>query len=134
MSGRKSNLKKFQNIIAGDMSASSITSTVSNIEQLDNIGLQLSWTDAPVGSFQIQVSIDHAQDINGNVTVPGSWTPLVVSYLSGGTLSQATSISTSVGSPIYVDLTQLSAPWIRVVYTRTSGTGTLSGFITAKMV
>lgn len=134
MSGRKSNLRLFKNIDAGDMSQASVTSTVSNIQMLDNIGLQLSWTSSPVGTFAVQVSADHAQDTEGNVTTAGQWTPITLTYLLSGAITQDTSIPTSVGSPIYLDLNQLSAPWIRIVYTRTSGSGTLSGYITAKMV
>lgn len=131
---RKSNLLKFQNIVAGDASLTSVTSTITNIEHLDNIGLQFSWTGSPVGTFAVQVSVDHAQDTNGNVTVAGSWTAIPLSYLSSGSMTTATTIPTSVGSPIYVDLNQLSAPWIRVVYTKGSGTGTLTGYITAKTI
>lgn len=133
MSGRKSNLRLFQNIVAGDMSQATITSTVSNIQMLDNVGIQLSWTGSPVGTFTIEVSADHAQDEYGNVTVAGQWTALTVSYLVSSAVTAASSIPTSVGSPIYVDITQISAPWIRVIYTKTSGTGTLTGYLTAKM-
>ncbi len=134
MSGRKSNLRLFQNITAGDMSQASITSIVSNIQMLDNVGLQLSWTGSPVGTFAVQVSADHAQDEFGNVTTAGQWAALTLTYFTSGSFVTATSIPTSVGSPIYLDLQQLSAPWIRIVYTRGSGSGTLSGYITAKMV
>lgn len=135
MSGRKNNLLKFQTITNGDMSTASITSTVSSIQWLDNIGIQFSWTGAPVGNVSIEVSADYARDTEGNVTNAGQWTPLVLTYLSGpNTFTSATSIPTSVGSPIYLDLNQLSAPWIRQVYTKTSGTGTLNTFITCKMV
>lgn len=124
MSSRKSNLKKFSAITSGDMSLASITSTVTNIEFLDNIAVQLTWSGSPVGTFQIQVSLDYNQDNNGNVLAAGNWVPLTL----------GTSLSTSVGSPIFVDMNQLSAPWIRIVYTRTSGSGTLNALISAKMV
>lgn len=135
MSGRKNNLRQYQSIVNGDMSASSITSTVTSIQWLDNIGIQFNWSGSPVGSFAIQVSADYAQDAQGVVTNAGHWTPLVFTYLSApNTFTSATSIPTSVGSPIYLDINQLSAPWIRMVYTKTSGSGTLNAFITAKMV
>ncbi len=111
-----------------------ITSAVTCIQWLDNIGIQLNWTSSPVGTFQVQVSADHAQDENGNVTVAGNWTPIVLNYLLSGSMTQSTTIPTSVGSPIYLDLNQLSAPWIRTVYTNASSTGTLSAFITGKVV
>ncbi len=126
MSGRKSNLSTFQNIVAGDMSQTTITSTVTNIEFLDNIGIQLNWSGtSPVGTAQVQVSADYEQDMFGNVTNAGHWVAM--------TLSPSPSISGNTGS-IYIDINQHSAPWMRVVYTKGSGVGTLNGFITAKMV
>ncbi len=125
MSGRKNALLKFQTITAGDMSLASITSQVTNIQFLDNIGVQLNFTGSPVGTFAVQISADHAQDAEGNVTVAGNWIAL--------TLSPAPVASGSSNS-IYIDMQQLSAPWIRVVYTKTSGTGTLNAFICAKMI
>ncbi len=134
MSGHKPNLRVFKSIDSGDMSTASITSSITNIGQLDNIGIQLSWSGSPVGTFAIEISADHAQDIEGNVTVVGQWTPLVLTYFTGGVFITSATVPTSVGSPIYLDLTQLSAPWIRVTYTRGSGSGTLNAHITAKAV
>lgn len=134
MSGRKSNLGTFQVITSGDMAAASITSTVSSIEFLDDIGYQFNWSGSPVGLISIEVSADHKQDAQGNVTVAGNWVPLLFSYWNGSAFVTATSIPTSVGSPVYIDLALLSAPWIRAKYTKTSGTGTINAFITAKQV
>lgn len=134
MSGRKSNLLNYQTISSGDMSAASLTSSVTNIQFLDDIGVQFNFSGSPVGSFAVQVSADYAQDTFGNVTNPGNWAPLTFSYFNGATTITATSIPTSAGSPIYIDMALLSAPWIRAVYTKVSGTGTLDAYITAKVV
>lgn len=124
MSGRKNSLKRYQNIINGNM-AGSISSAVTNIEFLDNIGLQLNFIGTPTGTFSVLVSMDYAEDNNRNVTNAGNWIPLTFS-----TAPQAT------GAPgnIYLDLNQLSAPWIQVQYTPASGSGTLQGFICGKML
>ena len=121
---RKSNLLKFQSLSSVSMSAST-TSVVTNISILDNVGVQFNFSGAPVGTFQVEVSADYAEDTQGNVTHPGSWTPL--------TLSPSPAASGSA-STIYIDLNQLSAPWLRTSYTATSGSGELSAYITAKMV
>lgn len=139
MSHRKNILLKYQTVTDGDMSESSITSAVTNIQYLDDIGLQLNWTGSPTGTFAIQVSADYAQDgANSpgtpNVLNAGNWVPISFTYWNGSAFVTATSIPTSVGSPIYIDLALLSAPWIRIVYTRGSGSGTLDAFITAKEV
>jgi hypothetical protein len=96
--------------------------------------MQFNFTGAPVGTISVQVSIDYAQDQNNNVTNPGNWTPLTLTYWNGSTFVTATSVPTSVGSPIYLDLALLSAPWVRAVYTASSGSGTLNSFISAKEI
>lgn len=131
MSDRKNNILQFPIINAGNM-ATSLTSSVTSIKYLDDVGIQFTWSGAPVGTFSIQVSANYLQDDNGNVRVTGNWVPLTLTYWNGTTWVTDTSIPSSVGSPIYVDLALLSAPWIRAVYTRTSGTGTLTATLTAK--
>lgn len=97
--------------------ATSITSSVLEIKEQDNVGIQMIWTGTPTGTFSVQVSINYQRDINGNVTNAGTWTsiPLSPAIAAAGSADNA-----------YVDLNQLSAPYIRVVYTRSSGTGTLN--------
>lgn len=125
MSGRKNTLPAYQIITAGDMSTASITSAISNIQYLDNISLQLIWTGSPVGTFAVQGSLDHSQDSLGNVTNAGTW--------DGLTLNPAPAAIGSAGH-ILLDLNELSFPWIRVVYTKTSGTGSLTAWIGGKML
>jgi len=105
--------------------ASSIASTIVEVKNQDNIGIQLHWTGAPVGDFYFQISSNYAQDIEGNVTNPGNWVVLPVSpaIVASGTPDDA-----------YVDLNQLSAMYVQVVYTAASGSGTLNAIITAKGV
>lgn len=122
---RKNNLLKYQTISSGDMSQSSLTSAVTDIRFLDNVGIQLNATGVPVGTFDVQVSADYAQDYDGNVTASGNWISV--------TLPSTPSVA-GAAKQIYIDINQISAPYIRVVYTRTSGTGTLNAFITGKML
>jgi hypothetical protein len=125
---RKSNLKRFNNIANGDMSGN-LVSAVSNVEFIDNLGIQLNFTGSPVGTFQVLVSIDYDQDNNGNVINAGHWVPIVFPEPVAGS-----SISTSVGSPIYINLNQVAAPWIKVTYTASSGSGILNSYICGKMI
>lgn len=135
MAGSKRNLQ-FQTLTGGVMTGTTVlTSPVTNLQCLDDIGYQFSWTGSPVGTFQIQVSADYYQDAQGNVQNAGHWVPLTFTYLSGAnTFTSATTIPTSVGSPIYLDLPLLSAPWLRAVYTNISGTGVLKMNIACKEV
>jgi hypothetical protein len=135
MSHRKNTLLSYQTISAGAMTGTStLTSAVTNTQFLDNIGYQFVWSGSPAGTIALQVSADYAQDLNGNVTNTGNWAPLTFTYWNGSAFVTATSIPTSAGSPVYLDLALLSAPWIRAVYTNASGTGTLTATITAKEI
>lgn len=116
--------KSYQIITSGNMAAS-ITSAAQEIQYQDNIGIQLNWSGAPVGTFSVQISMDHKEDIEGNIVTAGNWItlPLSPAITASGTPDTA-----------YIDLNQQSAPYVRVVYTRTSGTGTLNAFVTGKAI
>lgn len=113
MSGRKNVLIPFSIITSGDMSGD-LTSTVSNIQYMDNIGIQLVWTGTPTGDFTVDVSVDQV-----------TWTSLTLS---------PSPAATGAADNIYIDVNQISAPYIRVTYTATSGSGTLNAKITGKMI
>lgn len=125
MSSRKNVLPPFAIISSGDMSQSSLTSTVTNIQYMDNICISLVWTGSPTGTFAVQGSLDHQQDALGNIITAGNWIALG--------LSPNPAATGSAGSTL-IDLNQLSFPYIRVVYTKTSGTGTLNAKIGGKML
>lgn len=119
------NLVKPVNIITdGDMS-SSITSSVVEIMYQDNIAIQLDWDGTPTGSFEFQISNNHREDILGNVVEEGTWVTLP--------LDPAITASGSADNAL-VDLNQLGAAYVRVVYTAVSGSGTLNAVLTAKGV
>jgi hypothetical protein len=126
MSGRKNSLLSFKIVSAGDQSLATVTSTITSIEFLDNIGIQVNiLTGTASGSFDVQISGDH-REVNGNVTVAGNWISLGSSYTA----------TVTSGSPanIYFDLNQLSAPYVRLLYTKSSGTGTFDAFVVGKMI
>jgi hypothetical protein len=106
-----------------DMSAS-IISDVTILKQKTGAGYDIAWTGAPVGSFSVQISNTYSLDAGGNVSNAGSWTPVL---LVGSVLPS--------GSPDngYINLAGLEAYAVRLVYTRTSGTGTLNAVICSKV-
>lgn len=128
MSGRKNSLPSYQFVTNGDMSTSTITSGVVNIEYLDNIAIQVNLTGAGTanGTLVPQVSIDYSQDNQGNVLTTGNWVDMPAS-------AQQTIIA---GAPAqtFIQLTEMSSPWMRLQYRRTSGAGTLNAFVSAKML
>jgi len=120
-------IKPYQVVTNGDMSQSSITSSITNIQGLDNTGYQLNFTGTPTGTFSVQVSMDYQPGTspNSQPANAGNWISLP--------LSPAITAS-GAGDVAYIDLNQLSTPYIRLVYTRTSGTGTLQAFVVSKAI
>jgi len=126
MGSTKNVLNKTQVVAAGAMTGTSvITSSVVGIAYLDNVGVQLNFTGNPTGTFQVQVSADYQQDSQGVVTSVGNWVSV--------TLSPAP-VASGAANQIYIDMQQLSAPFLRVVYTNASGTGVLNAFVVGKSV
>jgi hypothetical protein len=113
------------NILVAASLGANITSNPVNIKNQDNVGVQLHWTGTPVGTFGVQISSNHIQDPVGNVLFEGNWVTLPLSPAI-----------TAVGSgdDAYIDLNQMSAQWVKVIYTRTSGTGSVDAVTVAKGV
>jgi|ERR1700677_351282 len=110
--------------IAGNM-LSTLQSNPTNISGMDDVGYSGSFTGAPVGTFSVQASVDYqpGQNPTDYPMNAGTWTTLPLN----GTV-------TASGSPdnFFIDVTLISAPWIRLVYNPTSGTGTLSVWVCGK--
>lgn len=111
---RKNVIAPISIITAGDMSQATLTSSVTNLQYLDNVGIQFIFTGSPTGTFSVEVSNDNS-----------NWTAL--------SLSPTPAATGSAGNQ-YVDLNQLSAAWIRAKYTKSSGTGSLTALLTAKEI
>jgi hypothetical protein len=118
---RKNVLHKKQIITAGDCAEATVTSSIVNIEFLDNISIQCNLTGSPVGTLAVQASADHEEDANGNVSAAGNF---VTTYTA----------AISASGNILFDLNQISSPFIKVLYTKTSGTGAINAFVAGKMV
>jgi hypothetical protein len=88
-----------------------------NTEGLDNVGLQVVYTGTPTGSWSFEVSNDAAQLPDGTVS-GGTWIAL--------TLASAPPNPSGSGSSFVVDFNQLPYRFLRVKYTRSSGTGSLT--------
>jgi len=127
MSGRKNVLYTYQDpLITAASMAASITGTPVNINFMDNVGIQLAWSGSnPIGSITFQVSLDY--DPNNSV---GTWTTVQLTPGNNLTISPA-----GTADNAYVDLNQLSATYIRVIYTTApTSSGALTAKIAAKML
>lgn len=121
---RKNVLLPHEIIPAGTDLAEEIISEPTNIQYQDNIGLEVAFDSLDaVGLLQVQVSLSYQRDTNGRVLNEGKWTTIA---------SQA--IAAAEPETTVFDLNQLSAPWIRLLWSYTSGTGEMVATITGKML
>lgn len=120
MSGTKSNLTPVRIALDADLSAD-YTSAVTTISFQDNVVYQVNVkTGTPVGVLDVQTSTDY----NFTNGAAGNWTSL-------GAAFQATVNGTGTG---VLDLNQVGPCFVRLKYTRTSGTGTMDIFVSGKQV
>jgi len=123
----KTFIKPFKVLASGDMSQTSLTSEITSIQGVDNIAYQFVFTGTPTGTFTIEVSADYAPGTgpNSEPANSGHWDTLPITPAL---------VAVGADGSVFVDLNQMGAPYIRAVYTKTSGTGSLNIFITAKAI
>lgn len=108
-------------IVSAESMAGDITSAPTNIHQQDNLVYQINvLTGTPVGVLNVETSSDY-NPITSNT---GNWTAI-------GSTFQSTVNGTGTG---VFDINQLGPVWVRLKYTRTSGTGTMDVYVSAKQV
>lgn len=117
-------LPVYQLLTAASMTTT-VTSAATSIKYTDDCAIQLNFTGAPVGTFQVQGSLDYTENSNHQPVNAGNWIPLTLSPVP---------VAAGSSGQILLDLYGLSFPWIRVVYIPTSGTGSLDAFISAKSI
>lgn len=121
---QKNILKPYHTLVDVAMS-SDIISTPTNIQWLDNVGVQLMFTGTPTGNFFIDLSLDYNPPGNSQPFNAGTWTAIAFTGQPA---------ASGVDGDIYLDLNQMSSPYLRVRYVRASGTGVLNGYVTSKEV
>jgi hypothetical protein len=103
----------------------SLTGTVTPVGTLDNICYQFIWSGNPTGSFKIQGSLDYTEDSTRLVTNAGTWVDYPLPVVA----------TASVGSDsVMVGLNQVEAHWLRPIYARTGGSGSLDIWVAGKGV
>jgi hypothetical protein len=101
--------------------AADITTDVTNVQYLDNIGIQIAWSGtAPVGEISIQVSNDYDAKLG-----IGTWTeldfglPILITGNSGDHL---------------ININQVPFVALRLFYDSGSGTGTMTATACFKQI
>jgi len=113
MSGRKNTLVPIPVITNGDMSGS-LTSLSTNIQYLDFWSFEFVATGSADGQYDIQVSHDNLNWVTLNL-------PVTAAIIAGSP------------NPVIIANTEVvPEPYVRAIYTATSGTGTLNVTLTAR--
>lgn len=108
----------------GDMSGS-LTSKITVVQKLSLISYAVSWIGtSPVGVMSVEVSNDYSENADGTVKNAGTWTPLP--------LSSSPAVSGNVDNGM-IDIDLQGSYAMRLLYTRTSGTGLMQAVISAKV-
>jgi hypothetical protein len=105
------------------------TSSASSILYKDNVGLQYSFTGNATGQLDIQLSNDYNPGMpeSAGQLNSGTWTS--ITQTSPNTLPAVIGSGTA---SVFINLDQISAAYIRSVWSNSSGSGTISGTFVAK--
>lgn len=125
MAGNSKNFLPAYSVINAVSMAASITSSVTDVRYLDNLLYQVIWTGTPTGTFDLQCSLDYQVGSGSTVLNSGTWSSIPLSSVVNPSGSASNTI-------IYI--IEMPAPFLRLVYTRTSGTGTLTAYISGKAI
>lgn len=101
-----------------------------NLINLDNVAFQFKWTGTPRGNFFIDRSVDHQEDMLGNIITQGNW------YAIGSTSVAQALASSGLFQTDGTPYQQTPYPWMRVRYEPSTGatTGVLNVWATAKQI
>lgn len=125
-------LKPYQVITDGNM-ATSLTSLVTIIQKISLVSYTVSWSGtSPSGTLSMQISNDYEIGPTGAVVNSGNWSAL--SFTNHGSVTPVTSITVSGNTGADDLISDLCGAYaIRLIYTRSSGTGTLQAYICGKV-
>lgn len=111
--------------------AANITSVPSIIQKLSLCSYSVSWSGStPVGAVSIQCSNDYALGVDGTVSNAGTWNTMAFT-LAGATVTSAP-VTGNTGNGM-IDIGETGVYAIRLVYTATSGSGTITVIFNAKV-
>ncbi len=108
----------------------SITSSATVLQSVSMLNYAVTWTGTtPVGTLAVEASNDCKVDGAGAVT-GGTWNAIPLD-LNGVTVTSIP-ISGNTGNGM-IDIDGLAAYATRLVYTRSSGTGSMTAVVTGKV-
>lgn len=132
-----------QIITNGNMASASVTSIGIDMNQQVVASISAAFTGSPVGTFKLQISNDIVPVAGGSLNTNGGGN-YGAAGIPVGTDPAAnvvnwsdytgSSQSISAAGNFTWNLLDMGYRWIRLVYTKTSGTGTVNAYITSKGV
>lgn len=114
-----------QIITSGDMSQSTVTSLGLDMNQMVLASIQAVYTGSPVGTLKLQISNDIVS------APPGGGTNLA-SLVTNWSDYTGSSLSISAAGDFTYNLLDIGYRWLRLVYTKSSGTGTINATFCGK--
>ncbi len=127
----RTNLRPQVVIAAGDMSAATITSAPTILQSLSKFSYEVSWSgSSPVGILEVQISNSYSLNIDGTTHSAGTWTSMPLDV--GGSEVSSIPIAGNADNG-FIDITVQAGYAVRLLYTKTSGTGTLVATINGKV-
>ncbi len=117
-------------IVAGDMSAATVTSTATILQSITSLNYAVTWTGTtPIGVLAVQASDDY-QANGDHVINAGTWNPVPLNLAGASVMSIPITGNTGKGM---IDIDGIAAYAVRLLYTKTSGTGTVAAVVTGKV-
>ncbi len=121
----------FNSTTGQSMASATLTSLVTVIKGISMLSYGISWAGStPIGIIQAQVSNDYSENADGSVKNSGTWN--VIPFDLNGSIVTSIPITGNTGNG-FIDIDQTGAYAVRLLYTKTSGTGTLSAIVNGKV-
>lgn len=111
----------------GYMGSSIVSPVVQDMQGQQNFGLQLNFTGTPTGVFTVQVSGDYLPGTGTTVLRAGKWINIPVRDIDGNS-----PLASGAADTHMFILNNIPGPFLRVLYTPISGSGSLDIWITGK--
>lgn len=116
-------------IINNQSMAASIVGPATIIQRLPGISYDIVWTGTPTGTFSVEVSNTYSQNADGSVATAGNWTVLPSSSFTG-----TYPVPSGSAANGFIDVVGTEAYAVRIIYTRSGGTGNLTVVPSAKVL
>lgn len=117
-------------LVNAKSTAASFSSPATIINQIPGISYDISWTGTTTGTFSVQVSNSFALGSDGKVINAGNWYTLPTSAFMD-------TLPTAAGAPGtgFIDVIKPTQAYaIRLTFTRSAGTGTMTILASAKVL